>query len=198
MKVQIIIGSTRPGRVSDKVAKWVANGTKEVPDVSAELVDLADYQLPYLDEPISPQFNPEREPNAEAKKFLAKISEADAYILVTPEYNRSYSAVLKNAIDYIDFQFAKKPVALVAHGSTGGAQAIAHLRGVLPGLKSITTPSATFIVGSAGTLIDDAGNITDEAVRTNPYGPTAALKNMLTELKWYSDALSAARSAETE
>jgi len=194
MKVQIIIGSTRPERVSDKVAKWVAQAAKELSDSTAELVDLADYQLPYLDEPISPQYNPERQPNAEAKKFLDKISGADAYVLVTPEYNRSYSAVLKNALDYIDFQFAMKPVALVAHGSTGGAQAVAHLRGVLPGLKSITTPSATFFIGRAGEAIDDNGVLVDEALRDNPYGPQAAVKATLEELKWYSDALSTARA----
>lgn len=194
MKVQIIVGSTRPNRVSEKVAKWVALEAKELDDTSVEVVDLADYDLPFLDEPISPQYNPERKPNPAAKKFLDKVSEADAYVLVTPEYNRSYSAVLKNALDYIDFQFMKKPVALVAHGSTGGAQAVAHLRGVLPGLKSFTTPTATFVMGRAGELIDESGTLVDEEIRSNPYGPQAALRTTLEELKWYSDALSVARA----
>jgi NAD(P)H-dependent FMN reductase len=194
MKVQIIIGSTRPGRVSNKVAKWTALEAQKLSDTTAELVDLADYVLPFLDEPISPQYNPDRKPNPVAKKFLDKLAEADAYVLVTPEYNRSTSGVLKNALDYIDFQFAKKPVALVAHGSTGGAQAVAHLRGILPGLKSFTTPSATFVMGRADELIDESGNLVDEEIRANPYGPQAALKNTLEELKWYSDALSVARA----
>lgn len=194
MKVQVIVGSTRPNRVSEKVAKWVALEAKELTDTSVEMVDLADYDLPFLDEPISPQYNPERKPNPAAKKFLDKVNEADAYVLVTPEYNRSYSAVLKNALDYIDFQFMKKPVALVAHGSTGGAQAVAHLRGVLPGLKSFTTPTATFVMGRAGELIDESGTLVDEEIRSNPYGPQAALKATLEELKWYSDALSVART----
>src|SRR5580692_10561136 len=129
MKVQVIIGSTRPGRVSEKVAKWVALEAKELSDTTVELIDLADYDLPFLDEAISPQFNPDRKPNPVAKKLLDKLAEGEAYVLVTPEYNRSYSAVLKNALDYIDFQFERKPVALAAHGSTGGAQAVAHLRG---------------------------------------------------------------------
>jgi len=194
MKLQIIIGSTRPGRVSEKVAKWVALAAKELPDSSAELVDLADYDLPFLDEAISPQYNPDRKPNPVAKKFLDKLSEADAYVIVTPEYNRSYSGVLKNALDYVDFQLAKKPVALVAHGSTGGAQAVAHLRGVLPGLKSFTTPTATFVMGRVGELIDESGNLVDEEIRSNPHGPQGALKATLDELKWYSDALSSARN----
>lgn len=193
MKLQIIVGSTRPGRVSDRIAKWVALEAKELSDTSVEIIDLADYVLPYLDEPISPQFNPERKPNEVASKLLDKFNEADAYILVTPEYNRSYSAVLKNAIDYIDFQFKQKPVALVAHGVTGGAQAISHLRGVIPGLHSITVPSAVFLVGRAGEMIDENGIINEE-IKNNPYGPQTSLKNSLNDLKWYSDALTAART----
>jgi NAD(P)H-dependent FMN reductase len=192
MKVQVIIGSTRPNRVSDKVARWVAAEAKNLPQTEVEILDLADYPMPFLDEPISPQFNPDRKPNAVVQKWLSKLAEGDAFVLVTPEYNRSYSAVLKNALDFIDFQFAKKPVALVAHGSTGGAQAVAHLRGVLPGLHAITVPRATFMIGRASEHIDEADNLTEE-MKANPYGPQAAMKATLEELKWYSDALAAAR-----
>jgi NAD(P)H-dependent FMN reductase len=111
MKLQVIIGSTRPGRISDRVAKWVAAEAKNLPDTSVDVVDLADYNLPFIDEAISPQFNPDRKPNEPARRWLSKLAEADVYVLVTPEYNRSYSAVLKNALDYVDFQMAKKPVA---------------------------------------------------------------------------------------
>ncbi len=107
MKLQIIIGSTRPGRQSDRLAKWVANEAKNLPDTTAELVDLADYELPMFDEAVSPQFNPDRKPSEPVKKWLDKLAGADAFVLVTPEYNRSYSAVLKNALDYVDFQLAK-------------------------------------------------------------------------------------------
>ena len=149
MKLQIIIGSTRPGRVSQRIGKWVEIEAKKTEGNEVEVVDLAEYNLPYLDEPISPQFNPDRKPNEPAAKLLAKFDEADAYALITPEYNRSYSAVLKNAIDYVDFQFKQKPVALISHGVTGGAQAVSHLRGVIPGLYGITVPSAVYIMGGA-------------------------------------------------
>ncbi|HUD10256.1 MAG TPA: NAD(P)H-dependent oxidoreductase [Candidatus Saccharimonadales bacterium] len=192
MKVQVIIGSTRPGRVTDRVGKWVAAEAKNLPQTEVEILDLVDYPMPFLDEPISPQFNPERKPSPVVQKWISKLAEADAYILVTPEYNRSYSAVLKNALDYIDYQFAKKPVALVAHGSTGGAQAIAHLRGVIPGLLAVTVPRATFLIGRAGEHIDEADNLSEE-MKANPYGPQTSLKAMLEDLKWYSDALAAAR-----
>jgi NAD(P)H-dependent FMN reductase len=144
MKLQVIIGSTRPGRITDRLALWVAEEAKQLPDTEVEVVDLADYDLPFLDEEISPQYNPNRRPNPAAKKWLDKLAEADAFVVVTPEYNRSYSAVLKNALDYIDFQMEKKPVGLVAHGSTGGAQAVAHLRGVFAGLQTFTAPAATY------------------------------------------------------
>jgi NAD(P)H-dependent FMN reductase len=193
MKLQIIIGSTRPQRVSHLLAPWAANEAKNLEDTEVEIIDLADYDLPFLDEPMSPQSNPDRKPNPAAKKFLDKIAEADAYILVTPEYNRSYSAVLKNALDYIDFQFKQKAVALLAHGSTGGAQAVGHLRGVLPGLQAITVPSATYFIGQVREAIDEQGNLNEE-LKSNPYGPQAALKNMLADTKWYSDALATARA----
>lgn len=194
MRLQIIVGSTRPERVSDTVAAWVANTAKELPDTTVEIVDLMDYPLPFLDEPISPQYNPARKPNAVAEKWLNKLAEADAYIIVTPEYNRSISGVLKNAIDYLDFQFLKKPVGIVAHGSTGGAQAVATLRIALPGVKAAIMPTATFLVGRAGEMIDEAGMLREE-LKKNPYGPHTALLATLEETKWYSDALSAARKS---
>lgn len=193
MKLQVIIGTTRPGRVTDTVAAWVANTAKELPDTMVEVVDLANYKMPFLDEAISPQYNPDRHPSPEVEKWLKKLNEADAFVIVTPEYNRSISGVLKNALDYLDFQFAKKPVGIVAHGSTGGAQAVATLRIALPGLKAAVTPSATFLNGRAGELIDEGGILREE-IKKNPYGPHTALMTTLEEVKWYSDALSAARN----
>ena len=193
MKLQVIVGSTRPNRVSDRVARWVAAEARQLPDMQVEVLDLADFNLPFLDEPMSPQYNPERKPNPAARKWLDALAAGDAYVLVTPEYNRSYSAVLKNALDYIDFQFEKKPVALVGHGSTGGAQAIGHLRGVLPGLLAVTVPSATFLVGRASEVIDEEGRLRDD-LQQNPHGPAGALKRTLGQTKWYAEALAAARA----
>jgi NAD(P)H-dependent FMN reductase len=193
MKLQVIIGSTRPGRASDRAAKWVvAEAKKQLSDSEVELVDLLDYKLPFLDEAASPQYNPNRQPDPEVKKWLEKLAQADAYVLVTPEYNRSTSGALKNALDLIAFEIAKKPVAIVAHGSTGGAQALAHLRGILPGLRTFAIPAPVFIIGRVGELFDEDGQ-PSEAITGNPYGPQTLLKTALEELKWYSDALAAAR-----
>lgn len=195
MKVQVIIGSTREGRMTDRVAKWVATDAAGLPDTEVELVDLRDYPMPFFDEPVSPQYNPNRQPIPEVKKWLDKVGEADAYVIVTPEYNRSFTGVLKNAVDYLDHQFSRKPVLLVAHGSTGGAQAVAQLRGMLPGVNAITIPQAVFMSDRPGESIDEVGNLNEE-LKENPYGVHANLQNALKTLKWYSDALGAARDQE--
>ena len=88
MKLQVIVGSVRQGRVSDKVAQWVAKEAQTLPDTEVEVLDLVDYPMPFFDEEISPAYNPSRKPIPEVKKWLDKLAEADAYALVTPEYNR--------------------------------------------------------------------------------------------------------------
>lgn len=196
MNVQIIVGATREGRISSKVAQWVAKEAQNLEGVETEIVELTDYPMPFFDEAISPQYNPARTPVPAVKKWLDKLAEADAFVIVTPEYNRSFTGVLKNAIDHVDFQFAKKPIAIVAHGSTGGAQAVASLRITLPTLQAVTVPSATFFVGRAGEILDDSGELTDEQAKSNPYGVQGSLKATLGELKWFSDALTAARAAD--
>ena len=192
MKIQVIVGSTRPARVTDRLAKWVVNELNKTEGTEAELVDLADYSMPFLDEPISPQYNPDRKPNPGAKKWLDKLDEADGFVIVTPEYNRAVSGVLKNAIDYIDFQFAKKPVAIAAHGSSGGAQAVANLRMMIPGLQAVTTPNVLFYVGRVGEGINENGEPSEELV-ARPYGPQNALTALVGNLLWYAEALKAAR-----
>src|ERR1700722_8891334 len=142
MTVGIVIGSVREGRVTNRLAKWVANEVDKNDGLESKIIDLKDYPMPLFDEPVSPQYNPNRKPVKEVQLWLDAVNECDAVVLVTPEYNRSYAPALKNALDYLDFQLKRKPVLLVSHGSTGGAQAISHLRGVIPGLLSITIPTA--------------------------------------------------------
>lgn len=192
MKIGIVIGSVRQGRVSNKLAKWVENEVSSLDGVDVKLLDLVDYPMPLFDEAVSPQYNPDRKPTNEVKKWLDAVSECDAVVLVTPEYNRSYSSALKNALDYLDFQLKRKPVLLVAHGSTGGAQSVAHLRGVVPGLGGITVPAAVMVVGRVDDIVDENGNVSEE-VKANPYGPQAALTGAVAELKWFTDALSSAK-----
>jgi NAD(P)H-dependent FMN reductase len=190
VKIAIIIGSVREGRQSDKLAKWVAEEAKRVADV--EIVDLKEYPLPFMKEEMSPRHNPERRPEPAVQHWLDKVVEFDGYVFVTPEYNRSTSAVLKNAIDHFDYQLEKKPVALVGHGSSGGAQAIASLRMIIPGTGAVTIPEALFFTDRVGEAVDEAVVLKEE-LRDNPYGPQNTLEGQMESLAWYAEALKAAR-----
>jgi NAD(P)H-dependent FMN reductase len=172
------------------LAKWVANELGKHADV--EVLDLLDYPMPFLNEPMSPRYNSDRQPTPEVKKWLDKVGTFDGFALVTPEYNRSTSAVLKNAIDVLDFQMEQKPVALVGHGSTGGAQAVANLRMALPGVGAVTVPQALFFSDHLAESIDDAGELKDD-IKQRPYGPQSQLEMQSKSLVWYADALAQAR-----
>ena len=192
MKLQVILGSTRPGRVTERLAKWVVAEAEQLNDTTVELVDLADYAIPMLDEPISPRYNPNREISPVVQQWINKLAEGDAYIFVTPEYNHSISGVLKNAIDYLTFELTKKPATAVGHGTVGGARAIMHLKEILSESQAAIIPKAVALAHASDSL-DESGNLS-EALKDNPYGPQNTLKATLEELKWYSDALSAARN----
>ena len=142
-KIAVIVGSTREGRMTDKLATWAAREVAKKAEV--EVLDLREYPMPFFDEPISPRYNPQRQAEPAVQKWLDKIAEFDGYVAVTPEYNRTTTAVLKNAIDVLDYQMENKPVAIVAHGSSGGAQAVASLRMAFPGVGAVTLPQALFL-----------------------------------------------------
>jgi len=190
VKIAVVIGSTRQGRQTDKLAKWAAADIGQKADV--EVLDLRDYPIPFLDEPISPRYNPERKPDAETKKWLDTVAAFDGYVFVTPEYNRSTSAVLKNAIDVLDFQLEDKPVALIGHGTSGGAQAIANLRMALPGVGAITVPQALFFNDRLADSISDDGELKQE-LRDREYGPQSQLDQQMSKLLWYAETLKSAR-----
>lgn len=194
MKLGIIIGATREGRQTPKQAKWVFKQAKQMDSVEPEIVDLKDYDLPMFDEPISPRYNNDRKIDPAVKPWLAKLDEFDAYVFVTPEYNHSIPGVLKNAIDYITWEIQRKPAAVISHGSAGGARAQINLKVILSESKAVPigVPSPLAITGMSE-KIDDNGNLAEELF-DNPYGPQAALKTMLEDLQWYSDALAAARA----
>jgi NAD(P)H-dependent FMN reductase len=129
LKIAVVLGSTRPGRNGKAVADWVVEQAEGRAGVAYELVDLLDYPLPHLDEPLPPAMG--RYQNDHTKLWAAKVAGFDAFVFVTPEYNHSTSGVLKNAIDYLQAEWNNKAAALVGYGGVGGARAVEHLRGVL-------------------------------------------------------------------
>lgn len=126
IKIGIIVGSTRPNRNGEQVAKWVFDVASKRTDAEFELVDLLDYPLPHLDEPLPPSLGQYQ--NEHTKRWAARIASFDGFVMVTPEYNHSTSGVLKNAIDYLFAEWANKAVGFVSYGGAGGARAAEHLR----------------------------------------------------------------------
>lgn len=128
MNIKIIVGSTREGRFADKVAEWVFNQIKQNEDVSAEILDLRDFEMPFFNESVTPSYKQEPYANEAVAQFTQKIAEGDAFVVVAPEYNHGPTAVLKNAMDWVYQEWNNKPVAFVGYGSVGGARAIEQLR----------------------------------------------------------------------
>ncbi|MBQ0887069.1 MULTISPECIES: NADPH-dependent FMN reductase [unclassified Streptomyces] len=125
-KIGIILGSTRPGRNGEAVARWVLDVASKRGDAEYELVDLLDYKLPHLDEALPPSMGQYSQPHTQ--EWARKIASFDGFIMVTPEYNHSTSGVLKNAIDYLFAEWNNKAVGFVSYGAMGGARAVEHLR----------------------------------------------------------------------
>src|SRR5246127_4559581 len=136
IKVGIIVGSTRPGRKAAAVAKWVHDLLKNRSDAEFEIVDIEDYKLPLLDEPMPPIMHQYSKPHTKA--WSEKIASFDAYVFVTPEYNHGTSAALKNAIDFLHHEWTNKAAGFIGYGGTAGARAVEHLRLVMAELQVAT------------------------------------------------------------
>jgi NAD(P)H-dependent FMN reductase len=133
LRIGIILGSTRPNRNGEQVARWVLEVATERADAEFELVDLRDYPLPHLDEPLPPSLGQYQ--GDHTKAWAAKIASFDGFVIVTPEYNHSTSGVLKNALDYLYAEWNNKAVGFVSYGAVGGARAVEHLRLVVGELQ---------------------------------------------------------------
>ncbi len=136
IKIAIILGSTRPGRNGEAVAKWVYEIAQKHSDAEFELVDIKDFNLPLLDEPIPPSMGQYSKPHTKA--WAAKIGSFDGYVFVTPEYNHGISGALKNAIDFLFAEWNNKAAGFVSYGGAGGARAVEHLRLVLAEVQIAT------------------------------------------------------------
>ena len=133
LKVGIIAGSTRPGRKAAAVAKWVHDILKSRQDAEFEVVDIEDYKLPLLDEPVPPSRH--QYTKAHTKAWSEKIDSLDAFIFVTPEYNHATSGALKNAIDFLFHEWNNKAAGFVSYGGSGGVRAVENLRLVMGEIK---------------------------------------------------------------
>jgi NAD(P)H-dependent FMN reductase len=136
LKIGIITGSTRPNRKSPDVAKWVMEIASKRSDAAYELVDIQDFGLPLLDEPMPPSMGNYQKPHTQ--RWAAKIASLDSFVFVTPEYNHGIPAALKNAIDFLFAEWNHKAAGFVSYGGAGGARAVEQLRLVLAELHVAT------------------------------------------------------------
>ncbi|HXA32744.1 MAG TPA: NAD(P)H-dependent oxidoreductase [Acidimicrobiales bacterium] len=192
-KLQIIIGSTRPTRAADKVAPWVIERATSHPTFDVEVLDLRDWPLPMFAEHQGSigDFNDPTYSDPAVKRWNQKIKAADAYLVITPEYNHSVPGVLKNAIDniFVSFAFRNKPLVTVGYsgGIAGGVRAIEHLAQIAIEAELVPLRAAV-VIPQVAEAFDESGL---------PINPIAdiSLGVALDDLAWWSAALERARAA---
>lgn len=191
--LQVIVASTRPGRLGRAFGDWIAREAEAHGGFSVELVDLADVDLPFLDEPNHPRLG--QYVNQHTKDWSASVSRADAFVLVTPEYNHSFNAVLKNALDFLHNEWAHKAVAFVSYGGVAaGTRAVQALKPVLTGLRMVPIVDAV-TVPFAAQFVDEDGVVQPSDLLTGSAkvmldelaAQTAALEPRRTELRHHQE-----------
>ncbi|NTX51101.1 NADPH-dependent FMN reductase [Myxococcus sp. CA039A] len=191
-RLGIVIGSTRPGRRAAVVARWVhAAGQRHAAvvagDATLEVIDLADHDLPLLDEPVPAIRGDYR--HAHTRRWAATVGAFDGFVFVTPEYNHSFPAALKNAIDFLYAEWNDKAAGFVSYGGLGGVRAVEHLRTTLAEVKVATVRAQVSL-----------SKYTDVALFTDPgnWSPApaqeAALHTLLDEVLAWSRALKTLRA----
>ena len=184
IQIGVIVGSTRPGRKAESVGRWVVELGRKRGDAEIELVDLADYELPLLDEPSPPSLGPSTKEHT--KRWAATIDRLDAFVFVTPEYNHGPSGALKNAIDFLYKEWNNKAAGFVSYGGAGGVRAVEQLRLVM---AEVQIAAVRAQVGLS--LVHDFERFT-----TFKPAPTheAAVQNMFDQLVAWGTALRALRT----
>lgn len=188
-RIGIILSTTRETRFADRPAQWVLDIAKARGDADYEIVDLRDFPIPFFDAVGSPRFVPQT--NEVALKWARKVSELDGYIFVTAEYNRSISGVLKNALDHIYDEPARKPAAFVGYGAVGAARAVEQLRLMAVELSMVPMKAGVHI--NMEPLLGMLRGGKDFA-DYDYLAPTVTA--MLDELAWYTKTLKVGREAE--
>jgi NAD(P)H-dependent FMN reductase len=198
LSVKVILGSTREGRFGDKPAHWILGETQQRPGVEAELLDLRDFPLPFFDRPTSPVREGGVYANPQVQRWAEKIAPADAFIVVAPEYNHGYSAVLKNAFDHLFPEWVRKPIGFVSYGNAGGARGVEQLRLVAVELNmwpirtAIHLPLEIYLAAMKEPIPPNPAVF--EPLKKHMFGDRVA--PFFDDLLWAAKALKAARSAD--
>jgi NAD(P)H-dependent FMN reductase len=190
LHIQVILGSTRPGRFSEKVGAWVIDRLEARDDLDLELLDLRNFPMPLYEHERPPAYR-HREYAPEVERWARAIERGDGYLVVTPEYNHGYPAVLKNAFDNIFPEFNRKPITFVGYGNSGGARSIEQLRLVAVELEMAPLRHAVHVLPALMIPVIQAKGAFDPEL-------FASLDEKLTvaadDLVWWARALAIARS----
>ncbi|HEY4059307.1 MAG TPA: NAD(P)H-dependent oxidoreductase [Kofleriaceae bacterium] len=185
-KLHVILGSTRPGRKGLAIAKWFVERAKAHGNFDVTFVDLAEVNLPLIDEPHHPRLANYTKDHT--KKWSATVKAADAFVFVTPEYNYSAAPALTNALDYLFKEWQYAPAATVSYGGvSGGLRAVTQLKNTLSALKMMAIPEAVVIPFFTNHIVDDVFTKDTEAL-------DKAIPHVLDELAKWTNALSALRA----
>ncbi len=183
--VQIIVGSTRPGRVGSAVGEWLADAARAHGGMQVELVELADVDLPLFDEPQHPRFG--QYEHEHTRRWSAIVDRADAFVFAIPEYNHGLNAATKNAIDYLNREWRYKPAAICSYGGVAaGSRAAEQLIPILTVLKVVPL-AESLPVPFVHQFVDDEGRIDPNEVMEK----SAAA--VYTELLRYVEAMAVLR-----
>ena len=189
-KIAIIIGSTRAARFADKPAQWMLKQAEARDDMTAELVDLRDFDLPLFDEVASNKWAPSSDPKAVA--WQKKIATFDGFIFVTAEYNHSITGALKNALDQAYNEWNRKPMGAIGYGGVGAARAVEHLRGIAVELAMVPVHGAVHIAGGDFLAVSPMGANGDMASIEDHLKGGA--KDLLDDMDWWANATMAAKA----
>lgn len=192
LKIGVIIGATRDSRFGTVPAKWIYELAKADPNVDAELVDLKSFDLPLFNEMASNAWMPSADPRAVA--WQKKVGEFDGFIVVTPEYNHSIPASLKNAFDQAYKEWVHKPVGFVGYGMMGAARAVEHARGIASELHMVSTRNSVHI--AAGDFVKVHPGMGKQPFDSiiDVIKPSAL--EMLKDIVWWGKATKAAKANE--
>lgn len=186
-QLAVIIGSVREGRFGPRVAHWFISRAEQRDDVKIDVIDLADTPIPTVQQ-AHPVYTGEYS-SAAVRAFAARVGDADAFVVVTPEYNHSYPGPLKLAIDSVHPEWCAKPVGFVSYGGlAGGLRAVEHLRSVFAELHAVTIRETVSF-----NLMDDPFD--EDGQPRDPAAVNAAATVLLDQLAWWAQALRAARAA---
>ena len=183
LRIQVIVGSVRGGRMAMTVGEWVVAEEAAREDLACELVDLKAWNLPFFPFAKPPSAGDYGDPLQ--RRWAEKIGSADGYVLIAPEYNHGPPAVLKNALDFVYAEWARKPVSFVGYGGNGGSRAIEQLTGVARELRMAALEASVHIMGVWGKVEDGRFTGDDKDQKW--------LSHLFDEVTWWGRALKTAR-----